>query len=181
MSHFFIRKLEYQELVEKPRDWILKAAQAVPVPISLPCSTIYRDAARIAPTANLGKLQLWTNKPWLRKLRVWQPWNLISFCSKIKARIWSIFPGATQFPSREHTSSNDRGNPDTLLVFFFGNFPAEELLWHRSVPSAKGWWDFSGQNALHGPLILNLAQADCSGFKGVQYFTSSVYLLNYTR
>lgn len=54
----------------------------------------------------------------LRKLRVWQPWNLISFCSKIKARIWSIFPGATQFPSREHTSSNDRGNPDTLLVFF---------------------------------------------------------------
>lgn len=26
-----------------------------------------------------------------------------------------------------------------VVFFFFKNFPAEELLWQTSVPSAKGW------------------------------------------
>lgn len=55
------------------------------------------------------------------------------------------------------------------------------MLWQPSVPAAQGWRDLPWQNTFNGPLILPLAQAYCSGFQGLQYFASSMYLLNYTR
>lgn len=127
MSNFLLRKLEYQELVKKPRDWLSKIAQASLNHISLPCSTTYREAVRITPTAKTretpSSLAKQTLVQWLThwKLRVWQPWSL-KICYRIKARKWSIFPKASQFPCRKCTSSNDRANLATWLSFSLETF-----------------------------------------------------------
>lgn len=104
MPNFLLRKLEYQELVKKLRDWILKIAQAILTRISLPCSTTYREAGRITPAAKTRETPRSPARQmlvqWLTPSGNWacQPWSLKIFCYRIKARIWSIFPRAPQFP-----------------------------------------------------------------------------------
>lgn len=51
MANVLVTKLDYQELVKKPRDWILEMAEAIVSQLSLPCSTTCREAARSTPGA----------------------------------------------------------------------------------------------------------------------------------
>lgn len=144
MSNFLLRKLEYQELVKKPRDWLWKIAQAgLNHNLTALQHHLQRGCQNHTHCQNSGNSQFTgqTLVQWLThwKLRVWQPWSL-KICYSIKARTWPIFPKAPQFPCRKCTSSNDRADLATWLSFSLETFLQKNI---SGSPSCKRMVGFS--------------------------------------